>query len=102
MRWGIEYRLDSGTYGLCLFTAKDLREANEYVDRMCVEYGYNWLANLKPLPNGCGVDELKRLFPGYPGEKSASTPEAVTRRKPTYQEVLSFRKRRLIEEEAEN
>jgi hypothetical protein len=70
MRWGIEYRLDSGTYGLCLFTAKDLKEANDYVDRMCIEYGYNWLANLKPLPDGCSFDELKRMFPGYQGEKS--------------------------------
>jgi hypothetical protein len=69
MRWGIEYRLDSGTFGLCIFSADDLREANLYVDRMCVQYGYKWLANLTLLPNGCDVAELKRLFPGNISEK---------------------------------
>jgi hypothetical protein len=69
MRWGVEYRLDSGTYGLCIFSADDLRAANKYVDDMCVKYGYTWLANLKPLPDGCDMSEVKRLFPGHLGER---------------------------------
>jgi hypothetical protein len=95
MRWGIEYRLDSGTYGLCIFSADNLNEAKAYVYRMSVQHGYSWLANLKPLPDGCGVDELKRLFPGYLCEKQVPTP---TGRPITFQEAWSHRKRRLVEE----
>lgn len=64
MHFGIEYRLESGRWGLHLFTAEDLREANHYVDMLCTQYGYNHIANLKPIPdNATGVD-LLRLYPG--------------------------------------
>jgi hypothetical protein len=63
MRWIVEYTLDTGTTGLCIFTAADVEEAEKYVVEMKTRYGHSNVFNLTPLPNGAGIDELYRLFP---------------------------------------
>jgi hypothetical protein len=63
MRWAVEYELPSGSVGLCIFSAEDLRAAQAFVDEMLTQYGHNDVFNLNELAKGTGIDELYRLFP---------------------------------------
>lgn len=65
MWWRVEYTLESGSVGLMLFSAKDSREANDYLDQMIIRFGFNRISNLKLPTEGCGIDELFSLFSGY-------------------------------------
>jgi hypothetical protein len=70
MRWGVEYEQnDSGMIGLILFSADDMQAANDYVDDMCKKYGFTRVFNLKQIPEGANVPELRCLFPGYLPDK---------------------------------
>jgi hypothetical protein len=65
MRWGVEYEQnDGGMIGLLLFSANDMQAAHDYVDDMCKKYGFTHVSNLKHIPEGASVPELRRLFPG--------------------------------------
>ncbi len=63
MQWGVQYQLESGTMGLCIFSADDYIEANIYVLEMLLDYGYQQVFNLQPLSARYGIAELLRLFP---------------------------------------
>jgi hypothetical protein len=63
MRWGVQYQLESGTIGLCIFSADDYIEANIYILEMLLVYGYQQVFNLQPLSNKCGTEELIKIFP---------------------------------------
>jgi hypothetical protein len=70
MRWGVEYEQnDAGTIGLILFSAINLTAAKEYVDDMCLKYGFAHVSNLKQITEDANVSELRRLFPGYLPDK---------------------------------
>ena len=63
MRWAVEYITRSGMIGLCIFTAEDIEDAQEYVSSMVSKHGHTDVFNLNALTDGAGVDELYRLFP---------------------------------------
>jgi hypothetical protein len=63
MQWGVQYQLESGTIGLCIFSADDYIEANIYVLEMLLVYGYQQVFNLQPLSTRYEMEELLRLFP---------------------------------------
>ena len=67
MRWAVEYTTRSGMVGLCIFTAEDIEDAQEYVSSMVSKYGHTDVFNLNALPDGAGVDDLYRLFPRLAG-----------------------------------
>lgn len=70
MRWGVEYECSDGVMiGLILFSAENEHEADKYVDEMCSKYGFTHVGNLKELPDGCSVPELRKHFPGYLRDK---------------------------------
>lgn len=63
MQWGVQYQLENGSIGLCIFSADDYIEANIYVLEMLLVYGYHEIFNLHQLSECYGMDELLRLFP---------------------------------------
>ncbi len=67
MHWAVEYKLPSGSIGLCIFSAEDLHAAQIYVEEMRTQYGHDHIFNLNELANGTGIEELYRLFPRLAG-----------------------------------
>jgi hypothetical protein len=62
MQWGVQYQLQSGAIGLCIFSADDYIEANIYILEMLLVYGYQQVFNLQPLSERCGLEELIKKF----------------------------------------
>jgi hypothetical protein len=62
VRFAVEYDTKSGTIGLILFSAKDLKAAQIYLEEMITCYGHDHVFNLNELVEG-NIDELYRLFP---------------------------------------
>jgi len=82
MRWAVEYKLPSGSIGLCIFSAEDLQAAQTFVNEMITQYGHDHVFNLNELAYGTGIEELYRLFPklathvnrkNIPGKKQSIT-----------------------------
>ncbi len=67
MHWAVEYKLPSGSIGLCIFSAEDLHAAQVFVDEMRTQYGHDHVFNLNELSNGAGIEELYQLFPRLAG-----------------------------------
>jgi hypothetical protein len=63
MQWGVQYQLNSGTIGLCIFSADDFIEANVYILEMLLVYGYQQVFNLQPLSDRYEIEELIKKFP---------------------------------------
>lgn len=63
MRWAVEYKLPSGSFGVYLFIAEDEQAAQEYVHAMRMYWGHTNVFNLTHLAAGTTVLDLYTLFP---------------------------------------
>jgi|GraSoiStandDraft_54_1057290.scaffolds.fasta_scaffold914470_2 hypothetical protein len=62
MRWAVESELPKGTVVLCIFEAEDEKEAQDYILYMR-GVGHSNVFNLKHLPEGTTIADLRRMFP---------------------------------------
>lgn len=72
MRYGCEYETPGGMIGLCIFSAENMKQARKYVEAMKTKHGHSNVFNLNELPDGCGIDNLRKLFPGSTRTKETS------------------------------